>query len=63
MTQLEKALYQFMCVDIDGGDCTIQEAIYDGDYAKSRDIKNLAELAFESGWEAAKGDTITGENK
>jgi len=60
MTELEKALHNFMCVDIDGGDCTIQEAIYDGDYAKARDIKNLAGIAFESGWEAAKGDTITG---
>ena len=63
MTDLEKALYQFMCVDIDGGDCTIQEAIYDGDYDKTRDTKSLVEIAFESGWEAAKVDTITGENK
>ena len=63
MTELEKALHNFMCVDTDTGDCTVQGAIYDGDYTKPRDIKKLAEIAFESGWEAAKGNTITGDNK
>ena len=34
----------------EGDECSIHDRVWEGDYRKSRDVKDIVEEAFEAGW-------------
>jgi len=51
----------FMRVD-PNVDCSLHDMVWEGDYAKARDIVKLVEEAFEAGYNACLDDLINGSN-